>query len=213
LIATANRTPINAAATGAKVSGADIQQATDSDYLLFPRSNTFSPITWESLGPAVQGALNGDASAFTNANPPPPDNPAYGEEAISCLDFPVQAADVTEFANRIRIAKIISPHLGGATQTGRIISQCSGWPRPARNPRHTLRVKGAPGALIINATHDPSTAYTWALSLQAELPGSVLLTRRGDGHTSYFDSSCARRAADDYLISRKLPARGSVCRS
>jgi pimeloyl-ACP methyl ester carboxylesterase len=213
LIARANRAPIPAANVPHGVTGAEIQQATDSTYLLFKRPNAFSQISWLSLGPAIVKALHGDASQFTGPEPPPPDNPAYGGLAIQCLDFPVQATNFAEFSEQISIARIIAPHLGGATQTGTILSECSGWPRPATDPRHFLHITGAPPSLIVNATHDPSTSYTWALSLQAEMPGSVLLTRDGDGHTSYLSSPCAQAAIDRYLINLTLPRPGAVCHS
>jgi pimeloyl-ACP methyl ester carboxylesterase len=213
LIARANRSPIPAATVHRRVTGSEIQYATDANYLLFKRPNALSPISWLSLGPPIVKALHGDASQFIGPVPPPPDSPAYGALAIACMDFPVQATNFAEFFDRIRIARIIAPHLGGATETGGILSQCSGWPHPPTDPRHFLHIKGAPRALIVNATHDPSTSYTWALSMQAEMPGSVLLTRDGDGHTSYLSSACAQHAIDRYLINLALPRHGAVCHS
>ena len=206
LIARADRSPIPAPNVHRRVTGQQIQQVTDAYYLLFKRPNAFSPISWLSLGPAIVKALHGDASQFATTEPPP-----VNERAIECQDFPVEATNFAEFSNEIRIARIIAPYLGGAVQTGRIISECSGWPRPPTDPRHFLHIKGAPPALIVNATHDPSTSYTWALSLQDEMPGSVLLTREGDGHTSYVTSPCAQHAIDRYLINLTLPRPGSVC--
>jgi len=211
LIARANRSPIPAPRVHSTVTGEDIQNITDDAYLLFKRPNALSPISWLALGPAIVKALHGDASGFAPLVPPPPDNPAYGAQAISCLDWPVQATNFAEFTARVRIARIIAPHLGGATQTGRIISGCLGWPRPPTDPRHFLHIHGAPPALIVNATHDPSTSYTWALSMQAQFPRSVLLTRDGDGHTSYLSSPCAQQAIDRYLIKLTLPPSGTVC--
>jgi hypothetical protein len=43
------------------------------------------------------------------------------------------------------------------------------------------------------------------------MPGSVLLTRDGDGHTSYLTSPCAQHAIDRYLIKLTLPRPGAVC--
>ena len=65
--------------------------------------------------------------------------------------------------------------------------------------------------LLVNATHDPSTAYVWALGLQAQIPGSTLLTRDGEGHTSYVTSDCGRAAIDGYLVDLALPPPGTVC--
>jgi hypothetical protein len=211
LIARANRSQIPASSFHRTVTGEDIQHSADASYLLFKRPNAFSKISWLSLGPAIVKALHGDASAFTGPLVPPPDNPAYGGRAIECLDFPVGATSFAEFSDRIRIARIIAPHLGAATETGRILSSCVGWTQPPVDPRHFPQIKRAPPALLVNATHDPSTSYTWALSMQAEMPGSVLLTRDGDGHTSYITSRCAQRATDSYLIELTLPRPGTVC--
>jgi pimeloyl-ACP methyl ester carboxylesterase len=214
LIATANRSPIPAAGFPGGVTGVDIQGSTDANYLLFKRPNVFSRPSWLSLGPAIVKALHGDASDFVGPVPPPsPTNPAYVVRAISCLDWPTQAHNLGELTGRTTIARIIAPHLGGATQTLGIISECLGWPRPRTNPRHFLHIKGAPPALIVNALHDPSTSYTWALNMQAQMPGSVLLTRNGDGHTSYLSSPCAQKAIDRYLIHLALPRPGAVCRA
>ena len=211
LIAAANRSPIPASNVGRGVTGEEIQNNTNSNYLLFTRPNAFATVSWLSIGPAIVSALNGDASDFATLTGEPPTDPAYGERAIECLEFPVQAGSFAAFMGRTRIARIIAPHLGGANQTGRLISNCLGWPRPPRNPRHFLDIEGAPPSLIVNATHDPSTSYVWALSVQAQIPRSVLLTRDGDGHTSYLSSSCAQEAIDRYLIERVLPDPGTVC--
>jgi pimeloyl-ACP methyl ester carboxylesterase len=212
LIAAANRSPIPAAAVGRGVTGEEIQNNTDVAYLLFTRPNAFGSVSWLSIGPAIVKALNGDASDFATRVAGPPTDRAYGVRAIECLEFPVQARNFAEFSGRTTIARIIAPHMGGATETGRIISTCVGWRRPRRTPRHFLHIEGAPPTLIVNPTHDPSTSYVWALSMQAQIPRSVLLTRDGDGDTSYLSSPCAQEAIDRYLIERVLPPPGTVCR-
>jgi pimeloyl-ACP methyl ester carboxylesterase len=57
--------------------------------------------------------------------------------------------------------------------------------------------------LIIHAVHDPSDPYSWAHGLAAQIDGSALLTRTGDGHTSVFTSDCAKSAMDAFLIERR----------
>jgi hypothetical protein len=44
-----------------------------------------------------------------------------------------------------------------------------------------------------------------------QLAGSVLLTRRGNGHGSYGVSVCATLAENAYLINLTLPAEGTTC--
>ena len=63
---------------------------------------------------------------------------------------------------------------------------------------------------IIALTKDSSLVYILGLSmahgLAAQIHGSALLTRTGDGHTSYHTSDCARTATDRYLIRSRAPA-------
>jgi hypothetical protein len=59
---------------------------------------------------------------------------------------------------------------------------------------------------IIHAAHDPSVHYSWARGLAAQIDGSALLTRSGDGHTSIYTSDCARSAAEAFL--NPEPERG-----
>ena len=43
------------------------------------------------------------------------------------------------------------------------------------------------------------------------LPGSRLLTLNGWGHTSLFESRCVDWHVNHYLLTRALPAPGTVC--
>jgi hypothetical protein len=79
-----------------------------------------------------------------------------------------------------------------------------GWPIPPANPPRLLRVRGVP-SLIVHAVHDSSDPYRWAHGLAAQIEGSLLLTRTGDGHTSYHTSECARIASDQYLVRPQAP--------
>jgi len=52
--------------------------------------------------------------------------------------------------------------------------------------------------------------YSWAHGLAAQIDGSALLTRSGDGHTSIYTSDCARSAAEAFLIQSQSEAN-RVC--
>jgi pimeloyl-ACP methyl ester carboxylesterase len=203
LVATANRSPIPAAAAGRAVNGQEIQANTQG-LLLFKDPGVISD-GWLGLAAAIVRARAGDASAFLT----PPDSGAA--LAIECQDFPAESRSFADLAARERLARAVSPHLGGSVQTWTIAAGCIGWPEPAANPPHRARVRQAPPTLIVNATHDPSTSYLWALSLHAQIPRSTLLTRIGDGHTSTLSSPCARATIDAYLIQRTLPRPGTTC--
>ena len=58
----------------------------------------------------------------------------------------------------------------------------------------------------MHAVHDPQDPYRWTHDLAAQIHGSDLLTRTGDGHTSYYSSPCSRAAMDDYLVRPQAPA-------
>jgi hypothetical protein len=89
----------------------------------------------------------------------------------------------------------------GPAESWQII-RCVGWPLPAANPPRPLHVRDVP-TLIVHSVFDP---YQWAHGLAAQIRGSVLLTRTGDGHRSYHTSECARTATDQYLIRPQAPA-------
>jgi hypothetical protein len=74
-------------------------------------------------------------------------------------------------------------------------------------------VKGAPPILLVGGTKDPATPYAFAQAVNAQIAGSVLLTRQGYGHPSYDKSLCVREAMDAYLLDLTLPAQGTVCDS
>jgi pimeloyl-ACP methyl ester carboxylesterase len=110
---------------------------------------------------------------------------------------------------RIELGRQLAPHLQGASETWQALL-CANWPIPATNPPRPLDVRGVP-TLVVHAVHDPSLAYAWAHGLAAQIDGSHLLTRTGDGHTSYHTSPCARSAIDAYLVRADGPVNG-VCR-
>jgi pimeloyl-ACP methyl ester carboxylesterase len=108
-----------------------------------------------------------------------------------------------ELRQRIQMARQLAPHLQGASETWQV-NRCIDWPIPVANPPRPLDVRGVP-TLMVHAVHDPSDAYKWAHSLAAQIRGSAMLTRTGDGHTSYHTSPCARAAIDDYLVHPQAP--------
>jgi pimeloyl-ACP methyl ester carboxylesterase len=120
------------------------------------------------------------------------------------LDYAPQVDTYQEMQQRLELGRQLAPHLQGASETWQA-NFCIGWPVKPFNPPRTLNVRGVP-TLIIHAVHDPSVNYSWAHGLAAQIDGSALLTRTGDGHTSIYTSDCARSAADTFLIERRSEA-------
>jgi hypothetical protein len=65
--------------------------------------------------------------------------------------------------------------------------------------------------LFVGNKWDPATNYDDAVSGQKRLPNSGLLSNLNWGHTSYGTSACATNAVDSYLLTGKLPQKGTVC--
>jgi pimeloyl-ACP methyl ester carboxylesterase len=133
--------------------------------------------------------------------------PQDGLGAISanaCTDYVPQVESWAEMQQRMQLARQLAPHMQGASDTWRV-NGCIGWPVPATNPPRALDVRGVP-TLLVHAVHDPQDPYRWSHTLAARIHGSDLLTRTGDGHTSYYTSPCSRTAMDEYLLRPQAPA-------
>jgi len=133
-------------------------------------------------------------------------NGAY--HATYCLDFPVPT-DIAAYDELGPSFAQASPLFGPWTQYSNL--QCAYWPVRPKNHTAPLPINGAPPILLVGGTNDPATQYAEAQSVNKLIDGSILLTRSGNGHTSYDSSACAHAAEDAYLIDLTLPAAGTVC--
>lgn len=130
--------------------------------------------------------------------------------ATNCLDSAVPA-DISEYDKLGPELAKASPLFGPWSQYSGL--QCAYWPVGPKNVNVPLTISDAPPILLVGGTNDPATPYADAVAASKEISGSVLLTREGNGHTSYFDSRCIQDAEDAYLIDLTLPAAGTVCKS
>jgi pimeloyl-ACP methyl ester carboxylesterase len=209
LVARADQHPMPVDGALRAVTGEDIRMGTVG-LLLFKRPTIYgADSSWGGLSRAIHSTLRGDAVAFAQ---PPADVVQDDIEnlvGIGCNEYVAQVHNYGEMRQRIQLGRQVAPHLQGATEIWKA-NLCIDWPLPAANPPRRLDVEGVP-TLIVHAVHDPSVAYTWAHSLATQIQGSDLLTRTGDGHTSYHTSACARLAMDRYLVRPQAPA-DRVCR-
>jgi pimeloyl-ACP methyl ester carboxylesterase len=207
LVAGADRNPIPVPGALRPVTGEDIRLGTPSK-LTFKEPSIYGPdVSWAGLSRALRAAIAGDASAFALPIVTGPD-PTFGILGNGCSDYVSEIRTYDEMRQRIQLARQLAPHLQGATELWQVMN-CIDWPVPAKNPPRRLDVRGVP-TLIVNATYDPSTSYKWAFGLSAQIRGSDVLTRVGDGHTSYYTSACARAAEDGFLI-RPVAPPDAVC--
>jgi pimeloyl-ACP methyl ester carboxylesterase len=204
LVQQADQNPIPVEGAVRPVTGEDIRMGTPG-LLIFTEPSIFGPDkSWVGLSRALQKAIDGDASAFAAAAA---GEPQYGHHSVmanACLDYAPQVHTYAEMQQRLELGRQLAPHLRGASQTWQT-NFCIGWPVKPTNPPKTLNVRGVP-TLMIHAVHDPNDSYTWAHGLAAQIDGSALLTRTGDGHTSVFSSDCAKSAMDAFLIDRRSEA-------
>ncbi|MDQ3693182.1 MAG: alpha/beta hydrolase [Chloroflexota bacterium] len=218
LVAQGNASPLPAPrceASGtcrATVTGDQLRFSAQGHLLFEPPTPAYGHPGWAGLAEALAAARDGDASGFslplaqsTTAN-------LYPQLLISCVEWPTPFSSYDELAAATNMVNVVSPHVGGATQTWTTSVGCMDWPVPIANPPTRLDVTGTPPILIVNATHDPSTSYVWAQLLHEQIDNSVLLTRNGNGHTSYLlpGESQTRDAIDAYLLDLELPAPNTI---
>jgi len=127
---------------------------------------------------------------------------------VNCLDRPV-ATDLASYDRLGAAYARASPFFGPAEQYANL--PCAYWPVKPTGQAGPITADGAPPILLVGGTNDPATPYAWAVSVHQQLTSSVLLTRTGNGHVSYFASTCAQQAEDAYLINLTIPADGTTC--
>jgi len=133
-----------------------------------------------------------------------------GFAAAFCLDFP-SPSDISYFDSLGATYQKASPFFGQWFQYGNL--QCGEWPVKLKGSHTPLPIQNAPPILLVGGTNDPATPYVDSQSVNRQISGSVLLTRQGNGHTSYGSSACSHSAEDAYLIDLTIPATGTVCAS
>ena len=129
-------------------------------------------------------------------------------DATDCIDARRATADISAYDRLGPDLLKASPLFGPMVQYSAL--QCAFWPVDGRSVEQPS-IEGVPPLLLLGATGDPVTPYAWAKEMNKEIPGSVLLTRQGNGHTSYGFSDCIDSAADNYLLNLALPAPDTVC--
>ena len=218
LVAAAAAAPIPApqcVASGvcrSEVTGDDIRLGTQNLLLIKDPVPELGIAGWGALADAIIAAEQGDAGDFSREVATEETSHLFPELAIACADWQTGLATWDDLAAYETFGTAIAPHTQGATQTWTILTGCMGWPVPVANPQGAWHIDGAPPILIVNATHDPSTSYLWAQLMREQIDGSVLLTREGDGHTSFFltGESATRAAITHYLLTGETPPPNTV---
>jgi len=179
-------------------------------------AHLYSKKTWPALGAALSTAKHGDgtglaAAAYSYAGAKVDgsfSNILSGNMATNCLDRSAPTTIPAYKALASRLAKS-APNFGAVEAWGTL--PCAYWPARAHGQPGPANAPDAPPILVVGSTGDPATPYAWAKALAKQLPGAMLLTRAGPGHTAYRASSCIRSWADRYLQTLRMPPAGTVC--
>lgn len=176
-----------------------------------PPTNTTSYFNWPTLAEAIVESLAGNATLFSTTVYDSELSDDYAGIAIVCLDWFHSSADsLAKVKYKQQLASLIAPNTKGASQTYQLQVACVGWPVPIVNPPRFMNIRNTVPILMINSVHDPECSLVWAHSLMEQIQNVVLLTRNGNGHTSYFQQGETARAIDAYLINGTLPAQDAV---
>ncbi|MCX5233205.1 alpha/beta hydrolase [Streptomyces sp. NBC_00233] len=94
-----------------------------------------------------------------------------------------------------------------------VAQPCATWPaKDADRFTGEYTAKTANPLLFVNGTSDAASNYEQAVKTVAVVPGARLLTVNGPGHpASFIPNSCLSDAAERYLVSLRLPEKGTVC--
>ncbi|OJJ45180.1 hypothetical protein ASPZODRAFT_160618 [Penicilliopsis zonata CBS 506.65] len=176
------------------------------DFLTFKEPiSIIGNIGWAGLAEALNQTLHGDASTLSSSlSTSEIDDTRFAGQAVLCQDW-THYTDTSfiDLADKQIMGKAISPHTQGASQTWTEVG-CVGWTAPVRNPPHYASINASIPTLLVNAMYDPETSIVWANGLKAQIPGALLATRNGDGHTSYLLFGETSKATDEYLVSLSI---------
>ncbi|MFD6157717.1 alpha/beta hydrolase [Nocardia sp. NPDC060256] len=161
---------------------------------------------WPGLAAALDQARNGDASGLAPQVQTAESN--HGDLAVGCADFQADFHTYPALQAQQTLLSTVAPHTRGVSQSYGYVAQCQGWPAEFSNPPREFSAKPTIAALIVNATHDPSTSYGWAQLMLTQIQGAVLVTRDGDGHTSFLHPGRTQDTIARYLIDGTAPATG-----
>ncbi|RIX26526.1 alpha/beta hydrolase [Amnibacterium setariae] len=125
--------------------------------------------------------------------------------AVNCLDKPV-TKDPAQLRREGAELDAADP-LRAADNTEDLGDPvCANWPVPAQGTVRRITAAGAPPIVVLGTTGDPATPVEWARSVASQLPGGVLLTLRGEGHTAYRNRvACINDRVDRYLVDGVVP--------
>jgi pimeloyl-ACP methyl ester carboxylesterase len=209
ILRNATDTPIPAPSCNNTVCRSDVNE---EEIRLNAQGFVISPTTARRtrFAQALLEASEGNATLLSSPLASESDPSLYAGITIGCQDWSSLASSFSGIQAKIRIGEVFAPLNKGASQSWTLQASCVGWPVPPRNPPAKLKVQVQDPILMVNSVRDPSTSYTWAVGMLEEVENNVLLTRNGDGHTSWGLGGATADAINHFLITTEIPAPGTV---
>ena len=177
-----------------------------------------APILWSQLARALAQALDGNGDGLVklaDAYLGRQDDGTYpnGFEiyfAVGCLDqaWPADPDAIFEAAEAVGRDH---PRVGESLVDDYV--RCALWPTPPQ-PLEPIPsdIEGLAPIVVISTTGDPATPYAAGVRVADSIPGAVLVTNVGEGHTIFAQGKrCIDDAVVDYLADLTLPPEGLRC--
>jgi pimeloyl-ACP methyl ester carboxylesterase len=141
----------------------------------------------------------------------PYDNSLDAFQSVVCTDSR-NSRNIAEFPELAREADRKAPYFGRLwlwNQAGCASPKWKVKDEDAYRGPFTKRTSSP--VLIVGNRWDPATNYAGAVSTSKRMPNSRLLSSSSWGHTAYGSSDCVTDAVDTYLLTKKVPAKGTRC--
>lgn len=170
---------------------------------------SYVPDGWQTLGPALAAALEGDGTLLASLADAYRDFGGFSTYvAVVCIDSPpprgVEA--YRDFAARAAAA---APRFGAAVANE--LLPCATWPAEPVGEPEAITAEGAPPILVVGNTGDAATPYENAVAVADRLASGVLVTVDIDGHVAYGVDRCLTELVDDHLVHLEVPPPGTRC--
>jgi hypothetical protein len=173
--------------------------------------SSFYDPQWYALGYFLKEADAQPPRSPATAMPGPSGLTSNSFAAVFCEDWTLPVAGYPEYRSRLARLRERAPQMLASPLALTATAGCLGWPSKPDNPQRDLSRAQKP-VLVVNARHDPATAYAWARHVTQQLgPKAALLTYDGWGHVAYNRTACVSGTVDRYLIDGVLPAAGARC--
>lgn len=177
----------------------------------------YRPSRWSKLAGALAAARAGDGSELLDLADGYLGRRADGTYSNTMdVYYAVTSIDTSSWRDPAATEALAAEMRDSAPRIGAYLPYTSlpaaVWPVAPWRAAGPVSAPGVAPVLLIGGTRDPATPYSSAVAVSQQLPGSVLLTRDADGHTSFLaGSDCVDEAVTRYLVSLELPAAGTVC--